>query len=462
MKRIYVIFMFALLMAPSVFAFSLDIKKTSENEVMVAGVDQPVRFTFEIKNLNGENSLEFYNLLGFSMSPSGKIKFEPGEIKTIELSVSPIGEFNHLGPYSLTYFVEDKNGTQEKRTLTFTRIKMDDAFNVGASSFDPDSNSINVYVENKINFDFGKMHAKFSSVFFDFEEDFELGPNEMKEFSVELNSEDFSKLLAGFYTMNVEISADDASTEVSSPLEFVGKEDIKTEEEDFGFIVYTKVIKKINEGNLPASTEVKVSKNIISRLFTSFEPSPDIVDREGFNVYYTWNGNLEPSETFEVSVKTNWIFPLILLVLVIAIVILAKIYTSSNLVIKKRVGFVKAKGGEFALKVTIRVHARKYMENINIIERLPPLVKVHERFGANQPTRVDEKARRIDWNFEKLEAGEIRIISYIIYSKVGVVGRFSLPATKGVYEIEGQIHETKSNRAFFIAEPRGKEDLEEE
>ena len=62
------------------------------------------------------------------------------------------------------------------------------------------------------------------------------------------------------------------------------------------------------------------------------------------------------------------------------------------------------------------------------------------------------KNRRIEWHFDKLEAGESRIISYIIYSKVGVLGKFALPTTTAVYEKEGEIHESESNHAFFIAD----------
>jgi len=49
-------------------------------------------------------------------------------------------------------------------------------------------------------------------------------------------------------------------------------------------------------------------------------------------------------------------------------------------------------------------------------------------------------------------------MTYIIYSKVGVLGRFALPTATAIYEKEGNIHETESNKAFFMAEQvRGRE-----
>ena len=68
------------------------------------------------------------------------------------------------------------------------------------------------------------------------------------------------------------------------------------------------------------------------------------------------------------------------------------------------------------------------------------------------PKKVDEKNKRIEWYFDRLQAGETRMISYIIYSKVGVLGKFALPTTTAIYEKEGEIHEAESNQAFFIAE----------
>ena len=158
------------------------------------------------------------------------------------------------------------------------------------------------------------------------------------------------------------------------------------------------------------------------------------------------------------NVRTNWLFPLLVIALIIAIVLLTNQYTRTNIVLKKRVSFVRAKGGEFALKVSVLVNARKHVERVNVIDRLPPLVRLYERFGGETPTRVDEKNKKIEWNFERLEAGETRMISYIIYSKVGVMGKFALPRAAAVYEKEGEISEAESNIAYFVAEPRKMED----
>ena len=136
--------------------------------------------------------------------------------------------------------------------------------------------------------------------------------------------------------------------------------------------------------------------------------------------------------------------------------IFVKEYTRTNLKIRKRVTFVKSKGGEFALKISLIVEARKQVENLLIVERIPPLLNLYKKvFGREAPTKIDEKMKKIEWQFKRLEAGEKRMITYIIYSKVGVVGKFALPRTIGIYEREGKIHEASSNQAFFLTEQKG-------
>ena len=134
---------------------------------------------------------------------------------------------------------------------------------------------------------------------------------------------------------------------------------------------------------------------------------------------------------------------------------MAKQYSKTNLVLKKKVSFVRAKGGEFALKVSIFVQAKKFVERINLTDKLPPLVKLYE--GAREENQPKHDGRKVEWNFDKLEEGETRSVSYIIYSRIGVLGKFALPSAVAVYEKDGKIYETSSNLAFFVAEQRKKQ-----
>jgi hypothetical protein len=460
MKKIIIFLLTLMLIFPVSSSINLEVKKQSLNEVLIPSINEPVTFELKIKNLGSADNFEFYNLLGFKMFPVGTFFIGTGQTENVLLQISPIGDFNYRGYYTFTYFIKSQNFSEAKQELTFQVIDLKDAFEIGAGNFDSESNSIDVYVQNRINFNFEKVNAKFESVFFDFEETFSLDSNERKNFTVQLDKNDFKKLMAGFYTMESEIGVKGEKAQIEGVIRFSEKDIVKVSEKDYGFFINTKIIEKINEGNVLAKSETVIKKNIVSRLFTSFNPEPDIVEREGSIVYYRWIGEIKPGESLEVVVKTNWLFPLVIVLLIVITILFIKNYSGTDLVLRKRVSFVKAKGGEFALKVSMIINAKKYIEKVSIIDRLPALVKVHERFGVEKPRRINEKSKIMEWGFEKLEAGEIRTITYIIYSKVGIVGKFALPAATGIYEKDGEIKETTSNRAFFVSEQ--KVDKEEE
>jgi len=449
-----------ILVLPTVLSIDIEVEKLSSNEVIINGLNLPAIFDLNVKNKGISGNFEFYNLLGFSMAPKGTVFISQGETKNVRLTLYPREDFNYKGFYTFEYFIRSDDKSQTSKKLTIKIIDLGGAFEIGSGEVYPETNSIDVFIHNKVNFNFSDLNLKFNSAFFDFEESLSLGPFERKDFTVELNKEDFKKLTAGFYTLNVQVSVEDEKANVEGIIKFVEQDILTITKSDYGFIINTQIINKKNDGNVIVDSETVINKNIISRLFTTFSPEPDIVERDGFKVYYTWDKKINPGETLEIIVKTNWFFPLLIIFFIISIVLLAKQYSKTYLILRKRVSFVKAKGGEFALKISIIISARKHIERVNIVDRLPPLVKVYEKFGGEKPLRINEKNRKIEWEFSELRQGEKRILTYIIYSKVGIVGKFVLPKATAVYERDEEIYESSSNKAYFIAEQR-KKDLDE-
>lgn len=453
MKKIFFLTLLILLILPSISAINLDIEKISSEEVLIIGLNKPAVFNLRITNRGERDNFMFYSFFGSDIYPKGTVFIGQGQTEDVELGIYPREDLTYRGFMTFNYFIKSSTGEQ-KESLTVKIIDLEDALEVSSEDIYPTSSSVKIYLKNLVNFNFGKIHVKFSSPFFEEEKDFVLDPKEREEFEILLNRENFKELKAGFYTLKAEITIDGKKVNLEGIIKFQEKDIITTTEKKFGFGITTNAIKKINEGNLISTSETLVKKNIISRLFTGFNVQPDFVERKGFNVYYSWVKEIKPGETLEIVIRTNWFFPLLAIFFIIAIVILVKKFTGTNLILRKRVSFVKAKGGEFALKVSIFVTARRYVERVAIVDRLPPLVKLHERFGVEHPKRINEKERKIEWSFEKLEAGESRVISYIIYSKIGVVGKFALPPATAIYEREGVIKETESNRAFFLTEQK--------
>ncbi len=458
MKKIGLLVAF-LLIFPLVFAIELKVTKQISEEVLVLGVENPAVFNIQIKNSGQTDDFEFFNLLGFSMAPKGTTRIKQGETANIELIIYPRQDFQSRGFYNFNYYIRsasNKGTIPEVAILKIVDLK--DAFEIGVKEFDPESEKVKVYIKNKEDFNFKEMSAEFSSVFFKDKEEFTLDSKEEKEFEFKFNYEDFKKINAGFYTLTADIAVGKNKTKIEGIINFKENQNIKTTKESSGWIVNIQTIKKENLGNLNYLTQITAKKNIISRLFTTLSPSPDNSERKGIFVEYIWEREIKPSENIKIEITTNWTLPLVIIGLIVVLVLFIKKYQKTDVVVKKSINFVHSKNGEFALKVSLIVNAKKYLEKVNLVDRLPQLVKVHSQFGGQSPVRVSEEKRRIEWNLEKLEAGEIRTFSYIIYSKVGFLGKFALPTATLIYEREGQLRDAQSNQVFFMAEPHGRDE----
>jgi hypothetical protein len=458
MKKRFLQVMILFLIVPLISAVNLNVEQKADDVAMITGLDMPAMFELDITNLGNGDSFIFYNFFGSDTLPKGAVDIAGGETKKVDVGVYPRDDLRQEGRIKFDVYVKGAKDTAEGRyPLMVNVITFDKAFEVGAEEFKPDSNNVSVYIKNLVNFNFQNINAQFKSPFFNFEKTFSLNPYEKKSFEISLNKDDFKELMAGFYTLNAEIVAKNKKTNVEGIMKFSEKDIVTSSQDEYGIIVHTKRIFKVNEGNTVSTSSTVLKKNIISRLFTTFSPEPDIVERKGLSIYYSWEEQLKPGERLEIIVRTNWLLPLLAILLIVAIIILTKQFSKTNLTLRKKVSFVRAKGGEFALKVSVNVTARKFVEKVHVIDRLPPLVKLHEKFGGEMPKKVDENNRRIEWHFDRLQEGESRIVSYIIYSKVGVLGKFALPNTTAIYEKDGEVHEAESNSAFFIADQIKKE-----
>ncbi|MFA5953373.1 MAG: hypothetical protein WC812_02155 [Candidatus Pacearchaeota archaeon] len=451
-RNLMFVFVLALLIIPFVTPIDLTIEKQPSNEVMIVDLNQPAIINLRITNNGPSNSFLFYTFFGLGLEPSGRITINHGETKDVQLKIYPSSNTD-LGYSTFDLVIQALDKSEISKQITVNVVNLEDAFEIGSQNIDPETKTMQVYLYNKIDYNFEDVNVNFKSSFFDFEEKVSLNYKEKKTFTVELNKDDFKELMAGFYTVTATINYNGITAEAQAPIEFVEKDILTSSKREYGFIIDKKIIEKTNEGNVIVTTETTIKKNVFSRLFTSFSPEPTSVTRQGGKIYYSWLQEIKPGETQQIIVRTNWIIPFLVIILIIVIVVFTKKSVNRYLVLKKHISFVRAKGGEFALKVTVNIHAKKYIEKVNVMERLPPLVKLYEKFLGNAPTKMDASKRLLQWNFDKLEKGESRVINYIIYSsKIGVLGRFALPPTTAIFEKDGKIKEVASNRAYFVAE----------
>lgn len=458
MKKVILLSFLAIFIIPTIFALNVNVQSNTTNAVLITGVNEPAVFNLQITNLGPSDNFHIYNLLGYVMNPTSAVHIDSGETKNVQVMIYPRSDLTYNGYYVFNYIIQNDAGDQIPESLSFKIMSLQSTLQVGASQINPQSNSVTIFIKNAVNFNFDNMTAQFTSPFFILNQQFSLAPYEQKQFDVSLNKDDFKSLLAGLYTITAQVSTGGGNATVQGNVDFSKQNILNVSESKYGFLIYTDVIQKINEGNVIADSQTVINKNIISRLFTTFNPTPDTVERQGLSVIYTWENQVQPGDTLTITTRTNWLLPLFVVLFIALIVFLVTQYTKANLSLKKSVSFLRAKGGEFALKVTIVVTARKFVEKVTIVDRLPFVAKLYEKFGAERPTRIDEKSRRLEWHFDRLMPGETRVLSYIIYSKVGVLGRFALPTTRAVYQKDGRAHEAESNQAFLVTEQSRRED----
>src|SRR3989344_2004762 len=180
LSLVFLAFLFLFLILPSVFAINIKVEKESSNEVWVSDLDKPIFFDLKITNFGSSDSFSFYNLLGFKMFPVGTTPIATGEVKEIKLEVIPLSDLPDKGFYTFPYYIRGSDGSEINQTLTFKIISLEDAFEVGSGDVNVEDNTLEIYIKNRENFNFGDIDAAFSSPFFDIEKNFSLGPRETK------------------------------------------------------------------------------------------------------------------------------------------------------------------------------------------------------------------------------------------------------------------------------------------
>ena len=76
--------------------------------------------------------------------------------------------------------------------------------------------------------------------------------------------------------------------------------------------------------------------------------------------------------------------------------------------------------------------------------------KIYEKAGM--PHKFDERIGKLSWKVDRLNAGEERIFSYIIYSTVRIVGRLELSPATAHFVHEGKSTYVHSNRTYFVSD----------
>lgn len=462
--KIIPLILLILFIFPLVSAGNLGVEVLEKKSVVIFELDDPAEFTLLIKNNNNlTDKFEIYSLVGISITPRTLFTISENSEKELKILATPHKETKRdfKGYYTFEYQIKGQQTGFYTDRLTIKIVELKNAVEIKSVNINPDEEEAILIIKNLEDTELSNITITASSLFFDFSENLDFLPGEQKEFVVPVKKEQIKKLSAGEYEANIKLAVNGKESEKTSVLTYLEKGDIAVSEEIAGLVIRKKTITKTNQGNIITVAKITDSKDILSRLFTTYSEKPLTSERKGLFVRYYWEKELAPAEQLSVTQTTNYTFPLVLLAIVILVILIVRFFVRKELSLQKRVSFLRTKGGEFALKVKVRVKATKPVKNIKIADRLPGLTKLYEKFGT-KPDKIDEKSRQMFWSISSLNAGEERVFTYIIYSKIRIIGNFELPAARASYQIEvdgkPKAKDVYSNRTSFAAETTDKLD----
>ncbi len=455
MNKLLTIFLITLLIAPFSTALNIVVNEESSSNVVIKEFSNPAIFELEIENNGKGTEIEIFSLSGVDISPRGFFDLPNGE-NTLKIEATPQESLMERvsGLLTVNYKIREKDGDSISQKLTLEILPLKKVIGIKSNPLSLDTDKATLTIINKEKATLQNIKLEISSIFFEQTTNINLLPGEEKTILIDVDKSQFSKVSAGSYVITTKVTYKESSSEISGVIDYLEKQSFSNSSDSSGAFIKKTTLSKTNQGNTDIQAALSYDHNILTRLFTTFSQKPDSIIRKGLNVEYTWEETLIPQESLIINVKTNYTLPVILILLIIVISILVKVYYTTNLLLTKRVSFVKTKGGEFALKVTLHAKARKSLEHIKIEDKIPSMVKLYDKFGS-KPDTIDPVKRTLSWNLHNIRAGEERVFSYIIYSKLDVFGTFTLPAARAIFTVDGEKDVVYSNRTSYMAEQRG-------
>ena len=429
---------------------NLEIEKIDKGSVVITKLDNPAIFDFVIDNKGSAEKFQIYSLVGVSILPEGFFELPSGETK-MEIRATPNQKLREIGGFlSVEYQIYGQKSGIFKDELLIKVVPLEKAVVIKKVQLSPDDSEAKVTIENKENTHLENVKINLKSVFFEKQETISLTPHQQITLQIPI-TKDTKKIVAGPYILTAEIATQEAKEKIEGVIDYLEKEGLSVEKTSEGFVMRKTTVTKTNVGNIPVTAKVEIKKDILSRLFTVNSPLHSNVERTGLATTYFWEENLGPNESLVVKSTTNYTFPFLVLALLIIIVLSLKYYTRSYLSISKKVSHVRTKGGQFALKVHLHITAKKHIDNIQITDTLPAMAKLYEGYGT-KPDSVSAATRKVSWKIPRLNSGETRVFSYIIYSTIRTFGRFELPAAAASFEHDGKIFNILSDKVFFVSD----------
>src|SRR3989338_47042 len=191
-----------------------------------------------------------------------------------------------------------------------------------------------------------------------------------------------------------------------------------------------------NPSNVAKEQDVLLETRFLQSLFTSTSPHATITTQDGKRLL-TWHVTLPASGSIILRATTNYRpFFYILIIALAALGIYLRL--RSPLVIFKSVREVaKHEGGISMFKVILHIKKRSKhsLHGIEVTDSVPSIADIRpgEMSGTLPPTKVLTNTRKgsiAKWELHALEGHEERVLSYLVKSKLSILGTLEIPLAK--------------------------------
>lgn len=209
---------------------------------------------------------------------------------------------------------------------------------------------------------------------------------------------------------------------------------------------------KVESNNPDYRGLIKIETTALKNLFLTSSPRAKTV-KEGAKQYLVWEVKLGKDRTMTVYTTQNY-RPIVVAAVLIAAALAAYFIFRSPIVVRKSIAnAVMSEGGVSEAKVVVRIKNRssKQMTNIEVMDNLPHIAHVEKELsiGSMQPHAVLKHPKRgmiIKWVIDTLEAGDERVLSYKMKSRLVVLGEFNLPSATARCKAGNKVIISNSNR----------------
>ncbi|MBI2650656.1 hypothetical protein HYX04_05080 [Candidatus Woesearchaeota archaeon] len=458
-----------LVLANIAFAASFDVKVTPINDNIV--VDEVAEFDIAVQNnldVDEEYTIKkagypFWDMYTKPLQNPITLKVPAQSTLSIRLFVDPL-YITSVDTYTLDVGVVSGSSGQEQKAPITVGIKSTEPLiggyiptvltstSISPEKIDPRGEfTIKIVLNNQNVLDYPNLTVRIESNLFKDELFVPLGPKEDK--TIEVTKKLDPMTIPQEDRLVIAIFKDERL--IVSPIvkefgviEYVTQEDIPKEQ---SFLKIRKGV-KVESNNPDYNGVVKVETTPLKNLFVTTFPRAEITKEDGKH-YLVWQVVVGSDRTISVYTTENYRPIVVIIVLVIAAVALYFLFRSP-IVVRKGIGNVgMSEGGISEAKIVVRVKNRSanQITDIEVMDNLPHIAHVERELsiGSMQPHAIlkhPKKGLMIKWNIETLEAGDERVLSYRMKSRLPILGELSLPAASARTKVGEKVIISNSNR----------------